>query len=67
MDEEVIIEPSVRIEAEDTRYPMVVITGPFGTVGYTLSLRDGSLDRVCICHAYNSSECLCGAWDALKS
>jgi len=28
-----------------------------------LSLLEGRLDGKCFCHAYSSSECLCGAWD----
>lgn len=51
------------IFSEDPRYPVLVISDGDWTTGYRLSLEDGSLERVCLCHARHSSECACGAWD----
>lgn len=48
---------------EDPRYPTLVLQSEeFGTVGYSLNLSTGELNRVCICNAYSSNECICGAW-----
>lgn len=52
------------LTAEDERYPILVLQGEFGSVGYSLDKDTGELSRVCICAAYESSECACGAWDA---
>ena len=52
------------ISYEDPRYPILVLrSANFGTIGYILNLNNGELSRVCICHAYSTSECNCGAWD----
>jgi hypothetical protein len=51
------------LTAEDSRYPTLVLQGEFGSVGYNLNLNDGSLRRICLCHAHGVNECLCGAWD----
>jgi hypothetical protein len=50
---------------EDARYPTLILTSEeFGTVGYELNLSSGKLERVCICFAKETSECVCGAWSA---
>jgi hypothetical protein len=50
---------------EDPRYPMMVlkINGqPIG--GYYLNLDTLNFDnRVCVCNARETSECICGVWD----
>ena len=49
---------------EDPRYPTLVIEGNnFAPLGYSLDLDTGRLSRVCICHAHESTQCICGAWD----
>lgn len=53
---------SAYIHFEDPRYKTLILRGSFGTVGYSI-LSDGSLKRVCICHAYSDNECICGRWD----
>lgn len=62
MNEELGVE--TWLSYEDPRYPILLLRSvEFGTVGYTLDLSSGELSRVCICHAYRASECLCGSWD----
>jgi hypothetical protein len=54
----------VDITYEDPRYPTLVLESEqFGKVGYWLDLSNGELTRTCICNAYCSTECLCGAFD----
>ena len=53
---------------DDPRYPVLVLNSEtFGEVGYELKLSDGSLRRICICHAKGSVDCVCGAWDAYNA
>lgn len=55
---------NINLVYEDPRYPLLVLEGDnFNTVGYSLDLSSGKLERVCICHAHGSHECICGAWD----
>lgn len=54
---------NVYLAGEDRRYPILVIQGDFGSRGYSVNTTDGGLSRVCICCAYEASECCCGAWD----
>jgi hypothetical protein len=51
------------LTAEDERYPTFVLEGEFGIVGYSLNRDTGELRRVCLCHAHDVNECLCGAWE----
>lgn len=51
------------ITGEDERYPMLVLQGEGWSRGYDIDLTTGDLRRICICHAYSSGECICGAWD----
>lgn len=51
------------ITSEDPRYPTLVLQGPNWSHGYSVDVETGVLTRICICHAYNSNECCCGAWD----
>jgi hypothetical protein len=51
------------LTAEDERYPILVLQGAFGSVGYSLNTDTGELRRICLCAAHSSSECVCGAWD----
>ena len=51
------------LAGEDRRYPILVMQGQFGSRGYSVCTITGSIKRVCICAAYESSECCCGAWD----
>lgn len=52
------------ISYEDRRHPTLALRcDNFGTVGYSLNMSNGDLERVCICNAYSSTECVCGAWD----
>jgi hypothetical protein len=54
----------VYLSYEDKRYPTLVLqSDEFGSVGYSLDLKTGNLRRICICAAYCSYECVCGAWD----
>lgn len=53
---------SAYIAGEDPRYPTLVIQGDFGSRGYSVNPVTGDLSRVCLCHAYDESECCCGAW-----
>lgn len=54
----------IYLSYEDPRYPTLVIhSDEIGTVGYSLNLSNGELNRVCICHAHSSNECICGAWN----
>jgi hypothetical protein len=48
------------LSAEDERYPILVLQGDFGSVGYSLDKETGVLRRICLCAAHNSSECVCG-------
>jgi hypothetical protein len=53
---------SIDLVAEDERYPTLVISSDeFNTTGYSLNVSTGELTRVCICAAYEPSECCCGA------
>ena len=53
---------SIELVAEDERYPTLVISSEdFKTIGYSMNISTGELTRVCICHAYEPSECVCGA------
>lgn len=49
-----------KIVYEDSRYPMLVLSGDFGTHGYLVDSSTGALQRVCICNAKEDSECVCG-------
>ena len=51
------------LSAGDERYPILVLQGDFGSVGYSLDKDTGVLRRICLCAAHSSSECMCGAWD----
>lgn len=51
------------LTTEDARYPILVLQGDFGSVGYALDKGTGELRRICLCAAHSSSECMCGAWD----
>lgn len=49
------------ISYEDPRYQTLVLYNPiFGSVGYSIDLSTGGLERICICAAHNASECCCG-------
>lgn len=48
------------ITYEDPRYQTLILTGVFGTVGYSIDINSGDLQRVCVCAARYSSECCCG-------
>ena len=51
----------IEITYEDYRYPLVTVVDENATThGYSVNLRDGSLTKVCICHASCSGECVCG-------
>lgn len=54
---------SCRLQAEDPRYPLLVLEGAFGIRGYSLNIHTGDLHRVCVCAAHSAGECVCGAWD----
>ena len=55
---------NVYLSYEDERYPTLVLrSNAFGTLGYSLNLATGELQRVCLCEARSSNECVCGAWD----
>lgn len=51
------------IAGEDPRYPILVIRNETHSVGYSLDRDTLTLRRICICVAYEASECCCGAWD----
>lgn len=51
------------IAFEDERYKTLVVQGSFGSHGYSVHHYTGELERVCICAAWNSSECCCGGFD----
>ena len=44
----------------DPRYPTLLLNND---IGFSLNPRTGSLERCCICSAWEASECCCGAWD----
>jgi hypothetical protein len=52
-----------RLTSGDPRYPILVLNGEFGVVGYSLNRDTGDLERVCVCAAWSKNECICGAWD----
>jgi hypothetical protein len=55
---------TINLVYEDPRYPTLVLESEhFNPLGYSLDLDTGRLSRVCICHAHESTECVCGAWD----
>ena len=56
--------PDVTIDLvwEDPRYPTLVVQGQGYSIGYSLDVETGGLERVCICHAHSATECVCGAW-----
>ncbi len=56
-------EMNVYLTGEDPRYQTLVLQGSFGSRGWSVDQHTGELSRVCICCAYDSSECCCGAWD----
>lgn len=56
-------ELSCYITAEDPRYPILVIRNGSQFVGYRLDRDTLTLRRICICAAYERSECCCGYWD----
>jgi hypothetical protein len=51
------------LTADDERYPTLVLKGDFGIVGYDLNKETGEIKRICVCAAYSSNECCCGAFD----
>lgn len=51
------------LTGEDARYPVLVLQGEFGSVGYAIDASTGELRRICLCAAHGPSECCCGAWD----
>ena len=52
------------ISYEDPRYPTLVVEAEgYAPAGFSIRTQDWSLNRVCLCHAYDASECCCGAWD----
>lgn len=54
----------IYLHYEDERYPTLVIQSEdFGSVGYSLDLSSGQVERVCLCNARSDTECVCGAWD----
>ena len=54
------------ISYEDPRYPILVLQAEgCSPAGFSISTKDWSLHRVCLCHAYSASECVCGAWDEM--
>lgn len=53
----------VRVDFEDDRYPMLVLSGEHFTTGYYIDTDNGDLHRTCICFAHSSHECIYGAWD----
>jgi hypothetical protein len=58
-----ISEIKTDIICEDKRYPILILESEsFGVVGYAVDISSGKLDRVCICAAHNTAECVCGAW-----
>lgn len=55
---------SIWLSYGDERYPTLVLrSDQFDTVGYSLDLKTGKLERVCICMARSRNECVCGVWD----
>lgn len=57
----------IYLSYEDPRYPTLVLqSDEFGSVGYSLNLNTGELERVCICHAHSNNECICGAWNIVE-
>lgn len=50
------------IIAEDIRYPTLVLRNETDTVGYSVDVDTLTLERVCLCDAWNEDECVCGAW-----
>jgi len=55
---------TIYLSYEDKRYPTLVIQSEtFGSVGYSLDLNNGKLERICLCFAHCASSCTCGAWD----
>jgi hypothetical protein len=58
-------EYNAYVTYDDARYPTLVIQTDNQSVGYSLDPSTLQVQqRVCICAAHTSSECLCGAWDA---
>ena len=56
-------EMNVYLTGEDERYQTLVLQGSFGSRGWSVNRDTGELSRVCICSAWEASECCCGAWD----
>lgn len=53
----------VRFVGVECGGPTVIIDLQHMTVGYDIDTLTGELTRCCICSAWSSSECICGAWD----
>lgn len=51
---------TAHIVAEDPRYPLLCINGPF-IYGCRIDPKTGDIDprRLCICHARYDGECIC--------
>lgn len=58
------MEIEARIIAEDPRYPVLTLAGPWGTHGYELDPETGDIWRICICCARHDTECVCGGLEA---
>lgn len=51
---------TVTVSWEDPRYPTMVVTAPDGSItGWSMT----DMSRVCVCVAWEDSECCCGVWD----
>jgi len=57
----------VTISAEDERYPILTVEGTSRMAGYSIDKETGELRRICLCSAYSSRECMCGAWDEIEA
>lgn len=57
---------NVYLTGEDPRYQFLVLQGSFGSRGWSVDQHTGELSRVCICSAWEVSECCCGAWDNVE-
>lgn len=59
-DDDQPLELTAHIVAEDPRYPMICVNGPF-IFGLRIDPKTGDVDpkRRCICFARYDSECIC--------
>lgn len=46
---------------EDERYPTLVVIEDGETFGFSYNSQTKEFERVCICAAHISNECICGA------